>query len=71
MVNKEIRGLVAVWSVRALLRPHAFRVVASNLPGDDDILRAIGLGDLIDCELSGRDLKKRLSLLHIPFEDAH
>jgi hypothetical protein len=62
MVQKEIRGLVAVWSVRALLRPHAFRALASRLPGDDDVLRAIGLDDLIGCEISRRELKKRLTL---------
>src|SRR5208283_4083514 len=59
MVQKEIRGLVAVWSVRALLRPRAFRVLASRLPGDDDVLRAIGLDALIDCEISRREMKKR------------
>jgi len=62
MVQKEIRGLVAVWSVRALLRPRAFRVLASRLPGDDDVLRAIGLDALIDCEISRREMKKRLTV---------
>jgi hypothetical protein len=62
MVQKEIRGLVSLWSLRALLRPHAFRVVASRLPGEDDVLRAIGLDNLIDREISRRELKKRLTL---------
>jgi hypothetical protein len=62
MVSKEIRGLVAVWSARALLRPHAFKMLAASLPGEDDVLRAIGLDDLIDREISRRELKKRLTL---------
>jgi len=60
-VEHELKKLTAVWALRATLRPKAFSRFCRMHTADEEVLELVGLGHLIDSEVSARELKKQLS----------
>jgi len=65
----EVESLVGTWTLRALLRPQAFRTISYRKNWEDeDVLRAVCFEHLIGRDISESELKKQLSLQLKKFE---
>ena len=60
--ENETRKLAAIWALRATLRPKGFDSFNQHSSADGNVLRLVGLDNLIDARVPDKEIKRQLAL---------